>query len=216
MIPWRPFAVSLALPVLFTGLVLFDVQRNRASTRAPIDLTEREVTLSAGTDENSGMTAWVVWADAGAGERWLPAATLRSLGFDLANGPAPSGEEGPRGSRRSRQLPRRAYVVLELRNGQPTRSRLVPVDAGLDRDALVARYPDGRTHLIAPGFIGVRETGPGGTGSLEGYLVNIDPRGLHVPTELAARLRRASSRNPSFTISIRYGSRLEPWVVDVR
>lgn len=212
MIPWRPFAVGLALPILFTGLVLVDVERNRAGGRAPIDLTEREVTLSAGTDENSGMTAWVVWADA-AGDRWLPAATLRSLGFDLSNRPAPSGAEGPPGSRSSRQLPRRAYVVLELRNGQPTRSRLVPVDAGLDREALVARYPDGRTHVIAPGFIGVREAAPE-TGSLEGYLVNIDPRGIHVPTELAARLRRAYSRNPSFTISIRYGSRFEPWVVD--
>jgi len=207
MIPWRPFAVGLALPVLFTGFVLLDVQRNRSGARAPIDLTEREVTLSAGTDENSGMTAWVVWADTGAGDRWLPAATLRSLGFDLSN--------RPRGSRSPRQLPRRAYVVLELRNGQPTRSRLVPVDVGLDREALVVRYPDGRTHLIAPGFIGVREAGPGGTGSLEGYLVNIDPRGIHVATGLAARLRRASSRNRSFTISIRYGSRLEPWLVDV-
>jgi hypothetical protein len=206
MIPWRPFAVALALPVLFTGLVLFDVQRNRAGGRAPIDLTEREVTLSAGTDENSGMTAWIVWADAGAGARWLPAATVRSLGFDLSN--------QLRGSRSLRQLPRRAYVVLELRNGQPTRSRLVPVDAGLDREALIARYPNGRTHLIAPGFIGVREAGPGAAGSLEGYLVNIDPRGIHVPTALAARLRRAYSRNPRFTISIRYGSRLEPWVVD--
>src|SRR6185436_20277025 len=60
MIPWRPLAVGLALPVLFTGFVLLDVQRNRSGARAPIDLTEREVTLSAGTDENSGMTAWEI------------------------------------------------------------------------------------------------------------------------------------------------------------
>jgi len=214
MTPWRPFIVALALPVLFTALVLGDVVRNRGSAGETIELTEREVALSTGSDDNSGVTAWVVWAsDSEVGERWVRPETLRALGFDLA--PGASGSTSTR--QNVRQLQRRAYVVLELREEQPTRSRLVPVDASPDRNELLAKYPNGRMHLITGGFIGLRPVpGPRGASSLEGYLVSIDPRGIHVPAQFAPVLRQGSVRDRRFTLSVRYGSRLEPWIVDVQ
>ena len=205
---WRLFVAALVLPLLFTTVVLIDVQRNRTGARQPIALSEREVALSTGSDENSGMTAWLTWADPDPAEGWVSRDTLRSLGFDLS--PLAPGFPG-----RVPQLQRRAYVALELRNDSPTRSRLVPVAAAIDREMLTARYPDGRTHLVTAGVIGMRQVArPGGTESLEAYLANIDPRGIHVPTEFAARLR-GPGRSQVFTLSLRYGSRLDPWVVDV-
>jgi hypothetical protein len=210
MTPWRSFIVALVLPLLFTALVLFDVLRNRAAAREPVVLTEREMSLSSGSDENSGMTAWIVWAeDPEARDGWITPATLRSLGFDAPDGLSPLRPADVR------QLQRRAYVALELRERQPTRSRLVPVEASSDRAALLAKYPNGRTHVVTAGFIGLRpvpETSR--RASVEGYLVSLDPRGIHVPEPFATMLRRRSARDRRFTLSVRYGSQLEPWITD--
>jgi hypothetical protein len=39
MTAWRSFVLVLVLPVLFTVVVLIDVQRNRFGARGPIELT---------------------------------------------------------------------------------------------------------------------------------------------------------------------------------
>ena len=87
MSSWRIFAAALALPILFTVLALVHVQRNRASGRDAIVLTQREISVSPRTDENSGVTAYLQWSEAERGQRWLPAARLRSIGFDLSVNP---------------------------------------------------------------------------------------------------------------------------------
>jgi hypothetical protein len=209
---WRLFGVALVLPPLFTALVLLEVQRNRSGAGIEMNLTEREVTLSGDTGENSGTTAWVKWASEGGSRQvWLSPEQLGSLGFDL------TGDGGAPGDRRRpRQLPRRAYIAFELRAGLP-QSGLVPVDASLDRDEMTAKYPNRGTHLVVAGLVGLRRDFlPDRPDLTDGYVVNIDPRGIHVPPELAGRLRPGGTRRPTFTITVRYGSRLEPWVVDVR
>jgi len=213
MTPWRVFGVALALPVMFTALVLIDVQRNRSGGREPMELTQREVSLGGGSDQNSGMTAWLTWSrDDERGERWLTPQKLAALGFEL---PPPISASTWR--EYTRQLPRRAYIVLELRESQPTRSRLVPIDAGLDPNDLAARYPNGRTHLITAGVVALQARGGSQvTPVVDGYLVGLDPRGIHVPTELAERLRQGRRPGVRFRLSARYGTRFEPWIVDVR
>lgn len=212
MTPWRLFSVALALPVLFTGIVLADVQRNRSGAREAMVLSPREFSLDAGSDVNSGMTAWLAWAEDDRGARWLTRAKLEALGFD----PAPL-LTVTSGRLFRPQLQRCAFIVMELREQQQTRSRLVPVDAGLNLDELATRYPDGRTHLITAGVVAMQ--GGGGlqrTPWVGGYLVSIDPRRIHVPVAFAERLRHRPPGSPAFTMAIRYGSRLEPWIVAVR
>jgi hypothetical protein len=209
---WRVLGVALALPILFTGLVLINVQRNRSGGREPMELTQREVSLGGGSDQNSGMTAWLTWSrnDQQAG-RWLTPQQLEALGFAL-----PPAITASTLREYTRQLPRRVYVVLELRERQPTRSRLVPVDAGLDPDDLATRYPDGKTHLITAGVVALRGGGSRATPWVDGDLVSLDPRGIHVPRGLAERLRLARRPGLRFMLSARYGTRFEPWIVDVQ
>jgi hypothetical protein len=211
MSPWRLFGLALALPVLFTVLVLVHVQRNRAGGREAMELTQREVSISPGSDENSGVTAYLGWSEAEPGRQWLSADRLRSIGFDLSIDPASTSSARTF----ARRLPRRAYVVLELRETRPPQSRLVPVDASINREELMATYPNGRTHLITTGLVGIRR-GVGPAGQYEdGYVASIDPRGIHVSAEFAARVRKTSAQGMSL-LTVRYGSRLEPWIVDVR
>lgn len=212
MTPWRLFGIALALPLLFTVLVLIDVQRNRSGAGEGLDLTESEVALSGDTGENSGMTARIKWAIEGESPRpWLSRQQLDSLGFDLDDDPAT-----PLGRGVLRQLQRRAFIAFELRDGLPA-SRLVPVDASVDRDEILAKYPNRRTHLITAGLVGLRrDLIPGQPDLVDGYVVSIDPRELHVPTEFAGRLRRNGTGTARFTMTVRFGSRLEPWIVDVR
>jgi hypothetical protein len=93
----------------------------------------------------------------------------------------------------------------------------VPVDASPRVDELLEKYPNRRTHLITSGVVGIRRNvRPGQRPFVDGYLVSLDPRGIHVPTRLAERLRRRGGRTPRFTLTVRYGSRLEPWIVDAR
>ena len=211
MTHWRLFGIALALPVVFTSLVLIEVLRNRSAAAEGMELTEREVTLSGDTGENSGMTARVKWAaDGESRQAWLSRQQLESLGFDFDEDPETAGR-GP-----LRQLQRRAFIAFELRDGVPG-SRLVPVDASVDQDEMLAKYPNRRTHLVTAGLVGLRrDLLPGQPGLVDGYVVSIDPRELHVPTEFAGRLRRSRARASTFTMTVRVGSRLEPWIVDVR
>jgi hypothetical protein len=209
MTHWRLFGLAFALPLLFTAFVLIEVGRNRSGVSEGIDLTEREITLSGDTGENSGMTARVRWAvDAESREVWLSPGQLEALGFDLAD----RGERG--GTEPVRQLERRAVIAFELRQ-QALDSRLVPIDASVDRDEMLAKYPNRRTHLVAAGLVGLRRDA-GQPNLPRGYVVSIDPRELHVPTGFAGRLRRNGPRPRTFTMTVRLGSRLEPWIVDVR
>jgi hypothetical protein len=212
MTHWRLFGIAFALPVLFTSLVLIEVLRNRSGAGEGMELTEREVTLSGDTGENSGMTARVKWAaDGESRQRWLSRQQLESLGFDFDESPDTSAARGP-----LRQLQRRAFIAFELRDRLPG-SQLVPIDASVDQDEMLAKYPNRRTHLVTAGLVGLRrDLLPGQPGLVDGYVVSIDPRELHVPTEFAGRLRRSGARAPTFTMTVRVGSRLEPWIVDVR
>jgi hypothetical protein len=163
---------------------------------------------------------------------------LRDLGFDVSVDPAAADA----GEHYRRVLPRAAFVAFELagpawqallaarereagpdgppRPGDPrsTGSRLVPVDAAREAATLATRYPNARTHLIAAATIGMRRhTEPGVEPYLAGWVMTVDPREMHVPRELAARLppRDRRDEQPSFTVEIDYGRRFEPWVVGV-
>lgn len=167
------------LPVLFTGLVLTLSAANRSGElRPPMQLSGSEVSFFNPLDGRASSLS-LIWTH---------------------------GVEAP--SRGVRDLPRRGFAVLAMTAGSGVESRLTVVDTGDDADALAARYPDGRTHLIAAATIrGTR-------------VVELVPSRIAIPAHLATQLPPAAwrtSRAPGtpLVVTVQYGSRQEPWLVDI-
>jgi hypothetical protein len=232
---------ALALPVVFALTVLASTAANGRAARGPTVLTDRDVLLSVRNDDRAIAEVFLGWSEpAGLPGAWVSPDSLRSLGFDVSVDPS---DPGAATSDR-RPLSRRAFVAFEIdgpawrailaergspepppdiasggaRMSGPT-PRLVPVDVDLDADVLAARYQNPQTHLIAAAVIAVRRfERPGGAPYLGGVVLNLDPRRIQVPVEHSASLpvrRIIESPASAFTVSLMYGRRWEPWVVDV-
>jgi hypothetical protein len=142
---------------------------------------------------------------------WLDEAKLGQLGFDLdAMGHRAPAAHDPADA--AGALPRYAFVVLEQDGpawaawlaaqearterdealasiDRIARSRLVPVDAGLDPLALRAEYPDAARYAVVPATIGVRiATAPGGIRSVRGSILRLRAGGVPVPLSMLPRL----------------------------
>jgi hypothetical protein len=174
-----PLVATWILPVLFTGLVLTLSAANRSGElRQPMQLSGSEVSLFNPPDGRASSLS-LVWTH---------------------------GIEPP--SRGVRDLPRRGFAVLAMTAESGIESRLTVVDIGDDADALAARYPDGRTHVIAAATIrGTR-------------VVDLQPSRITIPARLAAQLppsawRTARAPATAVTVIVQYGSRHEPWLVDI-
>lgn len=114
--PW----IAAALLVLTNLFVLAGVWRNRSGERdATLALTEREVPLERGSDDNSGVAlrlqtgrgfyTWNYIASDDREEDWFGREKLEEIGFDCSVAP-----EDPRAERfYANVLPRRTYAVLE-------------------------------------------------------------------------------------------------------
>lgn len=110
----------------------------------------------------------------------------------------------------------------QLRDEERTASRLFVVDAGLDAGALRARYPDRRRYVIMRGRVKPRLMSEGDHVRVEGVVEAVSNTEVHLPqphSELFAPLTQQARRNadqgPRYTVTVAFGRRLEPWVVDV-
>jgi hypothetical protein len=243
----RAVAGALVMPVAFTAAVLGGVSWNRSAGRGPTVLTERELWLNPRSDDNSVTTMSIQWVEDIRGESWLDRMKLAALGFESDVDPdAPEAE-----TYYARQVPRRAYIAFEYdgpaweklfarreaeaRETQTDRgvteslkllreraSRLVPVDAGLDVDALARRYPDAQRYLIAAGVVRLIRIRPEKEPALlTGSVGEIDPRTVHVPRDVAARIPLAGSSrwDPDsrlrYRVEVWYGRRFEPWITSI-
>ena len=211
---WRPFIVVLTLPVVFTAITLGAVARNRSAVVREIALSDRDLSLDAAGDANSGARVWLSWSDATTNQPWITCATLTSLGFSCGVDPAASSAD----RYYSRQLPRYAFVAFSVDGSRPTRSRLVPIDAARDVDALARRHRP-QTTVILPAVIGIARFAPlQDPPYVTGVVMSVDPRSIQVPTELrgAIPLRARQGLTPPMDITIRYGRRWEPWITRVQ
>ncbi|HUE88868.1 MAG TPA: DUF4824 family protein [Vicinamibacterales bacterium] len=164
-------------------------------------LTERELPLvyqNAAPGDDPGARLRIAYEsrhDPLDARNWLPHSRLREIGFPF-NVPVGSPQAG---DAYDRVPPRLAWVVFEYEGPEwrdierrralvesprmpaaAMRSRLVPVDVGLDVDALLRRYPDG--HLIQRGVIGVSYvSAEAGGPMLHGVLRDVVPSALAVP-----------------------------------
>ena len=236
----RWVAALVVLPVAYAAAILAMAASNRATGRAAIVLTQREAVAPVRNEDRTATRLRLAWQPPPESpDGWFSRGMLTALGFDASVDPAAADAE----RHYARLLPREAFVAFEFdgpawqqlasrvrdasgpapprpeREFDEYASRLVPVDAALDAETLAARYPDGRTHLITEAVVGARWVRAGsGTPYVYGQLMSIDPSQVNVPRDLAQRLPlrdRFDGTQVPYTVSIRYGSRWEPVVVDV-
>ena len=183
--------------------------------------------------------------------KWLKGQKLQALGFDCSVDP--TGGDAERFYQR--QGPRRTFVALEydgpawrawldayhnameqqarigsnLADSSGVQSRLIPIDADSDADALRTRYPNRSSILIVPGvvsialvpYVGPREKpSTNRARRLEGYIQEI-ASSIHVPLPFSDEFqRRDGLRNDAaaglgYSVHLRYGALHEPWVTGV-
>ncbi len=92
-------------------------------------------------------------------------------------------------------------------------SRLFVIDAGLDKSALRARYPDSGQYAIIPGRIGLSRYGRDDQGRLAGHVSDLSADTITLPTGHHPALQ-INKGKPAFTARLAFGQRLEPWIVD--
>jgi hypothetical protein len=110
----------------------------------------------------------------------------------------------------------RTQLRLELVEG----SRLFAVDAGSDRRALRASYPDRRRYALVPGAVRLRLVGPDSAPRLEGSVDGPVVREINVPRAFRPLFDSLRPRRPDggressepYSVTIAFGRRLEPWI----
>jgi hypothetical protein len=100
-------------------------------------------------------------------------------------------------------------------------SRLFIVDAGRDRAALRALYPDRTRYAIVRGAVRPQVVGPDTAATFQGYVTEVAAEQINVPYRFRAAFdsvrRSESSRDEitasPFAASVAFGRRLEPWIM---
>lgn len=103
-------------------------------------------------------------------------------------------------------------------------SRLVAIDADLDSDVLRARHPDREHVAIVRGRVRpywrFRDPQAAGEGEWYGHIESVDIDRIHVPLPQRGVFdplmdEAASDRRDRYQVTLAWGRRMEPWIVDV-
>ena len=220
-------AAGIALIVATNAVVLAGVAYNRSGTpESVLRLTERELSFPYSwgfEEENSGIALRLNWR---VRNDWLDRPKLASLGFDVSE-PALI---------RGRQLPRDAYLVIELdgpayqaqlaeaealarrkpeewplralRNEKERNSRLFVVDADLDPEALRKKYPERSQYAVVTGSVAVPHRSIHDAGPVLGSVADVNIVGVHVPVQFHGVIRK----DAAYLATVAFGRRLEPWL----
>jgi hypothetical protein len=110
--------------------------------------------------------------------------------------------------------------MLADRDFRERGSRLVVVDVDRDAATLRQRYPDATRYLVTAAVVRAVSFSPTNEPPyVIGMVDRVDPSELHVPSDLAARLppppAAPDAQRPGYRVSIRYGRRVEPWIVAI-
>jgi len=209
--------VAAAIVILTNAIALVAVARNRAGKPVEtIELTQRELPAGFHLKEDTGISLRLSWNGSsfnGNSYAWLDRPKLEALGFDMA------------AAVRNKALPRPAFVVFEY-NGPAweewrrnykghlasAQSRLIPIDADKSPASLLQKYPDRQKYLIVPcvirAFANPNDDGYGPPPERFFAAVSeILPQNIHVPPPARG------FAGPSYSVTLAYGHRFEPWVV---
>jgi hypothetical protein len=205
---------------------------NRGRESPLVTLTEREIQVWGSPDQaNSELRMRLVYQrrneplDA---RTWLTETRLAELGFGVAipaNAPEAERYYG-------RGLPRLGFVALELdgpawqsiarqrelggtgREGRED-SRLVPIDAGPDADALRTRYR-GQNVLVLPAVFRVRVHRSAASAFLWGSMDRLVTEDLSAPTGLRQRLRTLPPGPRRYDVDLVVGRLGVPRIAELR
>lgn len=116
------------------------------------------------------------------------------------------------------------FAQEQLEREEVLGSRLFAIDAGLDRAALRAKYPDRSRFLILKATVRPQLVTVDKVRRVGGYVSGIGVRQINVPFEQrpalepALRNRHRTPKEPGipFEATIAFGQRLEPWLESVR
>ena len=108
----------------------------------------------------------------------------------------------------------------QLKNEETRNSRLFAIDAGLDRAALRAKYPDRGRYLVLRASLRPRLETRDRKTRVTGYVSELAAQQINVPHALrpqlepALRQSRRTSLDPGvpFEATVAVGQRLEPWI----
>jgi hypothetical protein len=111
-----------------------------------------------------------------------------------------------------------------LAREQSVNSRLFVVDAGHDRPALRAKYPDRSHYAIVPGRIRITTNRYGANSGPVGYVSDLSVERVNVPATyrglfesiLRQRPTDRPELGPRYDVKLAFGKRLEPWLVEAR
>lgn len=233
-------AVAAFVLLASVGGLLGVASWNRGGTATSLVLTERELSLPWDWPPATGEARelrlafrWHSRDEPQDARLWLTDIRLRELGFSTgvpAGAPEAEGFYG-------RSLPRTAWVAFEY-DGPAWRqierrlvlgtsgtdaarkSRLVPIDAGLDPDVLRRRHDQGRV-LVLPAVIGMRaDIHPTRGPSVWAMVEHLAVGAVTVPRHLRERLRPLSPHRergrPRYEVTLGVGRLGLAWVQDVR
>ncbi len=104
---------------------------------------------------------------------------------------------------------------------QVNKSRLFAIDAALDAETLKEKYSDQSQYIIAKGL--VKPVYNYQTKRVNGRIDTLTITNIHVPLEYHQIFNTISAKNiskqtivsPDYTVTLAYGSRYEPWIVDI-
>ena len=116
----------------------------------------------------------------------------------------------------------RAQKILHAE--QQANSRLFAIDAGLDKTALRATYPDNSQYILMQALIRPRWNSYQGKqqweGSIDDLLIDrinipLNQRAVFTPLEADPRRDLQDDKSPRYSVRVAFGKRAEPWVVGV-
>lgn len=101
-------------------------------------------------------------------------------------------------------------------------SRLFVIDADLDLDVLMQKYPSQNNIFWVRGIISPLNSWDGAKNTkAAGYIDSLSISQIHIPKPLNQKLRQLERvkfneiNSPRYEIELKYGKNLEPWVTDV-
>jgi len=113
----------------------------------------------------------------------------------------------------------REYLAQE----QSANSRLFAVDAGLDKEALRQKYPDGHQYIILRALVRATWEHEATGYFWTGWITHLPVDRLNLPLEYRSALENAGvvlqgqsgEQSPRYKITVAFGKRAEPWIVSV-